>query len=82
MVFGVSYRGLFTNSLGGSDAIIGMLGFHASQRLFVAYSYDYALSGLNNATSGSHELCIVYTFPVVMKFAVPDRATNKNPRIR
>jgi len=77
LVIGLGYRGL-TNT---SEAI-GLLGFHANQRLFVAYSYDYNISGLRSSTSGSHELLVQYTFPKITRFYPPDLDVKQNPAIR
>jgi type IX secretion system PorP/SprF family membrane protein len=77
MVFGIGYRGL-TNA---SD-LIALAGFHASQRLFIAYSYDYAISGLNAVTSGSHEIVMQYTFPTVFRFYPPNLDVRRNPILR
>ncbi len=63
LVLGVGYR--------NADALIGLIGFRASERLFVAYSYDYTISGLQGATSGTHEILVSYIFPAVMKFYPP-----------
>jgi len=77
LVLGLGYRGM-TNS---SEAV-GILGFNANQRLFVAYSYDYNISGLNSATSGSHEVLMQYTFPRVTRFYPPDLDVKENPVVR
>lgn len=80
MVFGLSYRGM--PGLTNSDAVAGIMGFHINQRLFAAYSYDYSLSGLSNATSGSHEIIIRYVFPRIVKIYPPDLDVKQNPSIR
>jgi len=64
MVFGISYRGLRNLS-----DLVAIIGFHANQRLFIAYSYDYTISGLQGSTSGSHEILLSYTFPRFTRFA-------------
>jgi len=74
MVFGVSYR--------LNDAIIGIMGFNATKELFVGYSYDYTLSGLGQATSGSHEVVISYTFPPVFKLRPPDLGVRDKKSFR
>ena len=74
LVLGISYR--------LQDAVIGLIGFRASERLFVAYSYDYTLSGLNGATSGSHELIVSYIFPSVMKFYPPNLGVRDKKTFR
>lgn len=60
MVFGLSYR--------LQDAVAAIVGFQASSRLFVAYSYDYTTSRLGPATSGSHEIVVSYTLPRFFRF--------------
>lgn len=77
MVVGLGYRGL-TNV---SDAML-LLGFHASSRLFAAYSYDYTLSALNVASSGSHELVVSYLFPQVARIYPPNLDVKHNPYVR
>jgi type IX secretion system PorP/SprF family membrane protein len=71
IVFGLSIRGLSQNKR--SD-LCGIAGFHVNDRLFLAYSYDYALSALGAFTSGSHELVLSYTFPNL--FALPKPENN------
>ncbi|MCS7086742.1 MAG: type IX secretion system membrane protein PorP/SprF, partial [Bacteroidia bacterium] len=77
MVFGLGYRGLMN-----TESIIGMVGFHASQRLFLAYSYDFLISALGQASSGSHELVVTYTFPRVFKYYPLDLDTKRKPMVR
>lgn len=77
MVFGLSYRGL-----SNIDCLNGIVGFNATQRLFIAYSYDYTLSSLGQATSGSHELIISYLIPRVTKIKPPDYDVKDKPEIR
>lgn len=80
MVFGISYRGM--PGITNSDAFAGILGFQVNQRLFAAYSYDYSLSGLSAATSGSHEIILRYVFPRIVKVYPPDLDVKQNPLIR
>lgn len=77
MVFGIGYRGLRNVS-----ELMALMGFHANQRLFIAYSYDYTISGLSVATSGSHEVIVQYTFPKVVRFYPPDLDVKQNPVLR
>jgi type IX secretion system PorP/SprF family membrane protein len=77
MVFGIGYRGLRNVS-----ELMALMGFHANQRLFIAYSYDYTISGLSVATSGSHEVIVQYTFPKVVRFYPPDLDVKQNPILR
>lgn len=48
----------------GNDSFSGSLGVKISDNAFVAYSYDYTISGLNqNGDISSHEIVLSYTFP-------------------
>ena len=47
---GASYR--------TKDGFAGMIGMNVSNSFNVGYSYDYTTSGLNNYTSGSHEIIV------------------------
>ncbi|MFM2375311.1 MAG: hypothetical protein RLZZ165_408 [Bacteroidota bacterium] len=73
MVFGVSHRGFVGSN---SDSFSGIIGFNASNNLFVGYSYDYCTSGLGRFTTGSHELIMSYTFPSKFKNLAPRRGTR------
>lgn len=55
---GLWYRFNFQNS----DAVIALLGFQYD-RFKVGYSYDYTVSGLTNATGGSHEVSVAFQLP-------------------
>jgi len=74
LIFGATYR--------WKDAIVGIVGFQISERLFAAYSYDYTLSGLAPATSGTHEIVISYTFPPVLKLYPPDLGVRDKKLLR
>ena len=54
---GMAFRGYsgFNN-----DAIAGIFGFKIKNSFSVGYSYDYNVSGINNSSSGSHEISIRY----------------------
>ena len=54
---GISFRGIAPDS---KDALILMLGFKILKNLRVGYSYDFAMSSVNNATTGSHEVYVQY----------------------
>lgn len=57
LVFGASYR--------WGDSFSGIVGFDISDRLFLAYAYDYTISPLNiNNDVNSHEIIINYTIPI------------------
>ncbi|MCT4640438.1 MAG: type IX secretion system membrane protein PorP/SprF [Bacteroidales bacterium] len=45
-----------------ADAISGMAGIVLLKDIKIGYSYDYTMSKLSKANSGSHELMIVYGF--------------------
>ncbi|MDX2003111.1 MAG: PorP/SprF family type IX secretion system membrane protein [Chitinophagales bacterium] len=58
---GFSFRGSSSKT---KDALVAMLGFRIVKGLNVGYSYDFSLSALNNANSGSHEAFINYRLPL------------------
>jgi type IX secretion system PorP/SprF family membrane protein len=58
---GVGYRG-FTES--NRDAAYAFIGFRLSKAWWMAYSYDYTLSGLSRASYGSHEVLLRYESPL------------------
>ena len=51
--FGLSYR--------TGDALVVQLGYQ-SQNFLVGYAYDITLSDVRTASSGSHEIMMIYTF--------------------
>ncbi len=55
ILVGVGFRGY--NGL-NNDALIGIVGIKIKEKVQLAYSYDYNLSYLNNANSGSHEISL------------------------
>jgi len=64
LVVGFWYRGLpikeFENAGINQDAIAALIGFNLNN-LSIGYSYDYTISGLNNAnTFGAHEISLTY----------------------
>ena len=64
----LAFHSLFSNVwwLGASyrtgDAISVITGFQFSNQLRIFYSYDYALTTLQNYSSGSHEIVLSYDF--------------------
>jgi type IX secretion system PorP/SprF family membrane protein len=54
---GLTFRGSSSKSI---DALAAMVGFRIFKDLSIGYSYDFSLSSLNNANSGSHEVYINY----------------------
>lgn len=66
---GVAYR--------HKDAVSLMLGAEF-KNCFIGYSYDYAISAINKASSGSHELFFSYN----LKLDMGERNKNKHKSIR
>ncbi|MFK7906592.1 MAG: type IX secretion system membrane protein PorP/SprF [Chitinophagales bacterium] len=60
---GLAFRGLEPNSF---DAVSILAGVDMSQQFALMYSYDFILSNLNNASSGSHELSVHYKFQHIL----------------
>jgi type IX secretion system PorP/SprF family membrane protein len=58
---GLGYRG-FTET--ARDAAYAFVGFRLSRAWWLAYSYDYTLSGLEAASYGSHEILLRYESPL------------------
>lgn len=54
---GMSFRGY---SGYNNDAVAGIFGFKIKNMLSIGYSYDYNVSGINNSSSGSHEISVRY----------------------
>ncbi|MEZ4886539.1 MAG: type IX secretion system membrane protein PorP/SprF [Chitinophagales bacterium] len=54
---GLAFRGLEPDSF---DAVSILAGIDISRQLTLMYSYDFTLSTLRNASSGSHELSVNY----------------------
>jgi type IX secretion system PorP/SprF family membrane protein len=57
---GVGFRGY--NGL-NNDAVITMFGLTLKEKVKVAYAYDYNVSNLGNANTGSHEISIKFDLP-------------------
>lgn len=67
IMFGLWYRGIPVITYDGiinSEAIIGMVGMHYNNFTF-AYSYDFTISKLTNASGGAHEISIIYEFEMI-----------------
>jgi len=61
LIFGLWYRGIpFMTSQAG-DAIIGLVGIK-TKSVHIGYSYDFTISNLITATSGAHEISLIYEF--------------------
>ncbi len=61
-----------------NDAIIGIVGFNITPQIKFSYAYDYTLSNLNQASTGSHEVILGYD--VVFKKKVRPDVIIKTPR--
>ncbi len=61
--FGLAWRGYNKYS---ADAVIAMLGLNATPGLYVGYSYDFTVSQLSAASSGTHEIILNYRIPVLV----------------
>ena len=52
--------------IGGSyrseAAIVGLVGMRLKNNMMLAYAYDYATTGLNSVSNGSHEITVGLTF--------------------
>ncbi len=53
------------------DAISGLLGFQASDRLLIGYSYDLTTSNYNVTNSGTHEIMLQYEILSDIKYRSP-----------
>jgi type IX secretion system PorP/SprF family membrane protein len=62
---GAGYR---TNS-----AMSALLGVQASPQLFIGYSYDYDLNGMQRYSNGSHEIVLSYLFMYDLKKVLSPR---------
>jgi len=56
----------FRHNFENPDAVIPMLGFHW-KNLHIAYSYDYSLSKLKDASGGAHEVSVSWQFAAIEK---------------
>ena len=76
----VRYNKLFTAGLGYryNDALSVMLGAEI-KGFFIGYSYDYHLSDISKASSGSHELVAGYNLK--LDFSEKNRHKHKSIRI-
>lgn len=54
---GGSFRGYNTNTADAASVIVGL---NLSEKITLAYAYDYTLSDLNLVSNGSHEIMINY----------------------
>ncbi len=61
--FGLAWRGYNKYT---ADAVIAMLGLNATPGLYVGYSYDFTVSQLRAASSGTHEIIFNYSIPVLV----------------
>lgn len=75
----VRYKKLFTFGVGyrHDDAVIATIGAEY-KGFFVGYSYDYPISAISKASSGSHEIIAGYSF----KLNLSEKNKNKHKSIR
>lgn len=73
---GFGFRGYNQNSI---DAVILLLGLKLSDHLDIAYAFDWTLSPLQTAVSGTHELVMRYNLNQIIGAGLPPRVIY-NPR--
>lgn len=75
----VRYNKFLTGGVGYryNDAVIATLGAEY-KNFFLGYSYDYPLSAVSKASSGSHEVFVGYS----LKLDLSDKNKNKHKNIR
>lgn len=73
---GTSLRGYGQNSL---DAVVLMGGFKLNDKISIGYAYDFGLSKLRNANTGSHEVVVNYNLGLQIGKGRPP-AIIYNPR--
>jgi type IX secretion system PorP/SprF family membrane protein len=61
-----------------NDAIIGIVGLNITPQIKFSYAYDYTLSNLNVASTGSHEAILGYD--VIFKKKIKTDVIIKTPR--
>lgn len=64
------WGGLAWRSFDSADLL---LGFQATEQLFIGYAYDYTLTELNDYNSGSHEVVVNYRFSFSPKKVITPR---------
>jgi type IX secretion system PorP/SprF family membrane protein len=67
---GASFRGYHSESL---DAVAFLTGFRLNEKLMLFYAYDLTLSNLNQVSSGSHELLLVYNLGKAIGKGIPPK---------
>ncbi len=73
---GGGFRGFNKNS---SDAIILIMGVKTNNRIDIYYSYDFTVSGIREAASGTHEIIVSYLLGRSVGIKVP-QPIKYNPR--
>lgn len=73
------YRKMFTFGIGyrWKDAIIASLSAEI-KNFFIGYSYDYATTAINRASSGSHEIFVGYS----LKLDLGEKNRNRHKSVR
>lgn len=67
--FGIGYR--------WDDGVIATIAAEI-KNFYLGYSYDYSLSGIRAATSGSHEIVLGYS----LKLDMSDKNRNRHKSVR
>ncbi len=64
--FGLWYRGLplkaYKPGYANHEAIVAMVGYEASKRWSIGYSYDITISRLVGNSGGAHEIALIYEY--------------------
>jgi len=76
--------GLGYRQAGISDAISLMVGYkkdmNNSQIIQVGYSYDITTSKIQSVSNGTHEIMLIYCFPLSVKTTPPTKQFHRNTR--
>jgi type IX secretion system PorP/SprF family membrane protein len=73
---GIGFRGYNQNSI---DAIILFTGLRLSEKLSIAYAYDWSVSPIKDVSTGTHELVLKYNLNKIIGAGLPPRVIY-NPR--
>ena len=53
------------------DSISGLVGFQATEGMFIGYAYDFTTTELNNYNSGSHEIMLRFELQKIVRLLSP-----------
>jgi type IX secretion system PorP/SprF family membrane protein len=67
---GLAFRGYNRTSF---DALVLFGGVRLNQNFYLTYAYDATLSGLNNISTGSHEIMVTYRLGRALGVGIPQR---------